>query len=348
MDATTAAEPEAPFAPAEPAAEPSTEVATIPESRGSHVTITFTAEQVAIIRDTICRPRYREATEAELGLFLARCKRTGLDPLAGQIHAVFRQDRRTGGERMTIQVGIDGFRLVAQRTGEFAGSTTEWCGPDGAWRDVWLEPFPPSAARCTAYRIVQGRIVGQTAVATWAEYGDTRNVWKGKPSHMLAKCAQALALRSMFPAELSGLYTTDEMDQAEEAPAPAPALAAPPEWANAPDRDMLREATIRALDACGVSELAHGDCGRALLQAVKAATGGALPAVAAYTLHAVADVAQAHAADERAALDAAAAADRDPDPGEVLDADGVQDPPEGLPGIAQPASPEPRSHYEED
>jgi hypothetical protein len=51
-------------------------------------------------------------------------------------------------------------------------------------------------------------------VARFASYaGD--NLWRKMPEVMIAKCAEALAIRKAFPDDVSGLYTTEEMQQAD-------------------------------------------------------------------------------------------------------------------------------------
>jgi phage recombination protein Bet len=179
---------------------------------------TWTPEQAQLISTTIAPG----CSSDELKLFAYACQRTGLDPFSKQIYAIKR------GGKMTIQAGIDGLRAIAERTGQLDGSETFWCGEDGQWQDVWLAAKPPAAAKTIIHR--KGSNHAFTGVARFADYNAGQGLWSKMPAAMIAKCAEALSLRKAFPANLSGVYTTDEMEQAEEVtvtPVAAPKAALP-------------------------------------------------------------------------------------------------------------------------
>ena len=172
----------------------------------------WTPEQTQLISTTIAPG----CSNDELRLFAYACQRTGLDPFSRQIYAIKR------GGKLTIQVSIDGLRSIAERTGQLDGSMSYWCGDDGVWTDVWLSSKPPAAAKTVIHR--KGCAHSFSATARFADFNAGQGLWSKMPSVMIAKCSEAQALRRAFPADLSGVYSTDEMDQAVE---PVTVTAAP-------------------------------------------------------------------------------------------------------------------------
>jgi phage recombination protein Bet len=201
----------------------------------------FSREKIELIKQTVAKG----ATDLELELFFHACQRTGLDPLMKQIYAIKRWSSADRREVMSFQTGIDGYRLIADRTGLYAGSDEPRYNGDD---DSFL-------ATVTVWKLVNGQRCGFTASARWDEYvqmtkdGQPTAMWKKMPYLMLAKCAEALALRKAFPAELSGVYTHEEMMQADVDTVPS--LEQKKQTARAKIAELVQEG---AAPAIGVSE----------------------------------------------------------------------------------------------
>lgn len=156
----------------------------------------WTPEQMALITNTVAKG----ATPDELKLFLYRCQNMGFDPLkSGQIYFV-----KYGNAPGSIVVGIEGFRARAARTGKLAGIKR------GALRDAkgaligaWAEVYRNDWRECAREEV------------PLAEYNTGKSTWVKMPETMIKKVAEAAALRMAFPDDLGGVYTKEEMDQAE-------------------------------------------------------------------------------------------------------------------------------------
>ena len=177
------------------------------------IKIEFNKDQIDLIKSQIAP----KATDAELKLFLYQAKRTGLDPLTRQIYAIHRKSKDGQGnwtEKMTIQTSIDGFRVIAERSGDYAGQDEPQFLRDGEDQQY---------CKITVYRFKGDvRYPAAVGIAFFKEYvqadreGRPSGLWAKMPRTMLAKVAEALALRKAYPQDLSGLYTGEEMSQATE------------------------------------------------------------------------------------------------------------------------------------
>jgi phage recombination protein Bet len=171
---------------------------------------TFDKRQIAIMQRTVANGTSPE----EFAFFLEVCKYRGLNPFNREIYAIVRQGR------MTIQIGIDGLRKLAERSGKYKGQKGPYfCGPDGVWKEEWLLSTPPTAAKIGVIRADFEEPIW--AVARYDAYaqldrdGKPTAMWAKYHDVLLAKCCESLAIRRAFPAECGGMYSHEEMMQAD-------------------------------------------------------------------------------------------------------------------------------------
>lgn len=177
------------------------------------VPVKFSKPQMEILRRTVASG----VTPEEFYFFLEVCKARGLNPFNREIYAIPREGK------MTIQIGIDGLRLLAERSGKYRGQLGPFfCDSDGVWKEEWIDDGPPVAAKVGIKRPDFDETMW--AVARYKSYvqckgdGSPTKSWVKFPDILLAKCAEALCIRKTYPAEVAGLYVNEEMMQGDKGP----------------------------------------------------------------------------------------------------------------------------------
>jgi hypothetical protein len=127
-----------------------------------------------------------------------------------------------------FQTGIEGLRKIAQRSGVYAGRLGPFFRPvrvpnleDPGWLDYWDNSTPPAVARVGVLR--HDWKEPAWGVARFEAFRQEKSpTWSKMPDVMLAKCAEAAALRAAFSEETSGLYIHEEAATIEGDALPGP------------------------------------------------------------------------------------------------------------------------------
>ena len=177
-------------------------------TRPQVASLDFTDEQRQMIRDTYANG----ANDREFSVLIEIAKKRRLDPMLRQIHFVQRWNTDLKRMVWAPQVSIDGLRAIAQRTGLYDGQD------EPTFEDRNGELY---VCKVRVYRRDWPSNRPAVGVAYWSEYvqttkdGSVTRMWRQMPHVMLSKVAESIALRKAFPEDCGGLYTDDEMGQAD-------------------------------------------------------------------------------------------------------------------------------------
>jgi len=161
---------------------------------------------------------------AMLEVFAHACKQHNLSPFKKEIYLV-KYNSNQGAQYHNI-VGIDGFRIKAARTGQQGGIddpryNVQANGQFETAAQVKTSGKLPVSCTITVYRLISGQRCPFTATVIFDEYypavaaahgGGKQSFSKAAtmPFNMIAKCAEAKALKMAFSDELAGLHIEEE------------------------------------------------------------------------------------------------------------------------------------------
>lgn len=193
----------------------------------------FSPAQIEIIRKSVAP----DTNDDELNLFLETAKLYGLNPFTKQIGARIYSKDNADKRSMAIIVQIDGFRAIASRQGDYRPdddepvyhtdqalvSKTNPKGIERAVVKVWKMDRNKEWQKISAsaywdeFAPVQDEWAWNEEKRKRAPTGNKTlsDTWARMPRLMIAKCAEAQALRKGWPEAFSGLYSPEETDRAD-------------------------------------------------------------------------------------------------------------------------------------
>jgi phage recombination protein Bet len=183
----------------------------------------FSRAQLSMIRRGVAR----HCSDPEFDEFIEVAQTIGLDPLRRQIAPFIVSAHDPDARRLIPWATIDGLRILAARQGDYRPMETPptiECDP--ALADPDLNPLGIARAEVCAWKRSGDAWAPVAGEAWWSEYapvrgeengggGEARRVldqsWRRMGRVMIAKCAEAQALRRGWPDVLSGLYGEEEL-----------------------------------------------------------------------------------------------------------------------------------------
>jgi phage recombination protein Bet len=163
----------------------------------------------------------KDLNEDEALMFFRVCNHMQLDPVAKQLIPVKYRDNDSGGYTLSFITTIESYRLIADRSGLYQGTTPPTLFV--ALKDNNTKTVPHSEYNPEEHTIIsatigvraKGDVEPVFATAIFKHYNSGNKMWRKFPDVMIIKCAEAAVLKRRFPRDFSTkVYIKEEMDQA--------------------------------------------------------------------------------------------------------------------------------------
>lgn len=176
----------------------------------------FEGRQLDLIRRTVAK----DCDAAEFEQFVHICRAVNLDPLRRQIYCFVFNKNNPQYRQMTVVTAIGGYRAVAERTGSYRPDDRAPRYEHGE-KDAKSNPLGITRCEVTVYKHAHGEWFPVVGEAWWDEYvplkegviDSKKTGWVKMPRIMIAKCAEANALRKAWPDDFAGVEVEEEIDR---------------------------------------------------------------------------------------------------------------------------------------